>query len=128
MLIADRIKLIRKKCNLTQAQFAKKLNLTRANIASIEVGRINVTNRVRYDICDTFNINEDWLKSGIGSMFVEKDRNEVIIEWSAKLVKSTGNSFPKRLATMLAQLDENEWAVLEKMAKTLFEDKKNGQD
>lgn len=128
MLIHERVKQVRKEYNLTQEQFAQKLNITRANIGSIEVGRISVTDRVIYDICDTFNIDEDWLRSGIGSMFREKDRNEIIVEWSAKLVKTTGNDFAKRLATMLAQLDENEWAVLEKMARNLIEDRKNNQD
>lgn len=74
MEIYERIKLLRKDVlHLTQEGFASKIKISRANLGSIEVGRISVTDRVISDICFAFNINEQWLKNGIGKIHKESD-------------------------------------------------------
>ncbi len=69
MNINERIKSLRKSIGLTQEEFSSKIKISRANLGSIEVGRINVTNRVIFDISNTFNINEEWLRTGNGEMY-----------------------------------------------------------
>lgn len=72
--INERIRLLRKEyLNLTQEQFASEIKISRSNLGSIEVGRINVTDRVIEDICSQFSVNEDWLRYGKGEMFVQPD-------------------------------------------------------
>jgi len=69
MQINKRIQYFRKKIKkLTQAEFSKQIHMSRSNLASIEVGSINVTDRVIANICDTFAINEHWLRSGEGEI------------------------------------------------------------
>jgi len=68
--IHERIKYLRKKeLKITQDIFAKSINVSCSNIGSIEIGRINVTDRIIHDICSTYNVNEEWLKNGIGEIF-----------------------------------------------------------
>lgn len=67
----DRIKQLRKERNLTQEEFAKQINISRSNLGNIEIGRISVTDRVVDDICSTFNISRDWLRTGSGEPLVE---------------------------------------------------------
>ncbi len=124
----ERFKAVRKYFQKTQKDFGALFGVSRDVVASIENGRVIPDYPYIQLLCVKLDIDEDWLLHGNGSMFIEKSRDEVIVEWSAKLVKSTGNDFAKRLATMLAQLDENEWALLEKMARNLLEDRKNNQD
>ncbi len=70
MMIYERIKYLRKnELNITQDNFAKSINVSRSNIGNIEVGRINITDRVIQDICSTYNVNEEWLKNGSGEIF-----------------------------------------------------------
>ena len=45
MNISGRIKFLRKSRELTQAAFAEKIKISRSNIANIEVGRINISDR-----------------------------------------------------------------------------------
>lgn len=74
MEIYERIKLLRKDVlHLTQEGFASKIKISRANLGSIEVGRISVTDRVISDICSAFNLNEKWLKNGVGKIYKESD-------------------------------------------------------
>lgn len=72
MKIQERIKFLRNKhLRLTQEEFAKKINISRANLGSIEVCRINVTERVISDICFKFGVNEKWLRDGMGETFIK---------------------------------------------------------
>ena len=66
----ERIKLLRKDIlDMTQEEFSSKIKISRANIGSIETGRISVTDRVIFDICHAFNVRGEWLRSGEGEMF-----------------------------------------------------------
>ena len=74
MQMNERIKILRKKyLDITQEEFAARIKISRSNLGSIEVGRINVTDRVVEDICTEFNVNEEWLRTGQGKMFVQPD-------------------------------------------------------
>lgn len=66
-----RIKEVREAKGLSQADFAKMLNLKRNSISLIEVGKRNPSDRTIVDICNTFNVSEEWLRTGEGEMFVE---------------------------------------------------------
>lgn len=66
--IGDRLKQIRKKAGLTQKDFGEKIALKPTAIGQMETGDRNVTERTIILICSTFNINEDWLRTGEGDM------------------------------------------------------------
>ena len=69
MTVYERIRYYRKDVlNLTQEEFSKRINVSRANIASIERGRITVTDRVISDICNAFSVSEGWLRNGTGEI------------------------------------------------------------
>ena len=59
----NRLKAVRSTLNLTQAEFAKTIGLTRATIASYEGGYLDVSERTINDICRVHNINEKWYKN-----------------------------------------------------------------
>lgn len=65
----NRIKEIRKKLNLTQEAFSSKIDLSRNFIAQVESGAKFPSDRTIKDICRVFNVNEEWLRTGIGEMF-----------------------------------------------------------
>ena len=74
MTIGERIRYFRKDVlKMTQEEFAKKINVSRANIASIEKERISVTDRVVSDICNAFSLSETWLRTGEGEMYQETE-------------------------------------------------------
>lgn len=69
--IKDRIKKIRKEKKMTQEDFSKKLGLARNSIANYEIGRREPTNAIIVSICREFDVNEDWLRTGEGEMFLQ---------------------------------------------------------
>lgn len=120
MNIGERIRLLRKnELKMTQDDFASKIDISRSNIGNIEIGRIAVTERIIASICREFSVNEEWLRTGNGEMFVPLTRNQLITDFTADLIMED-NTFKKRLVEALAKLDENEWEVLEKLAESLI--------
>lgn len=66
----DRIKKVRKELDLTQQEFADRLCVKRGAIANYEIGRNEPTCAIISLICREFNVSEEWLRYGIGEMFL----------------------------------------------------------
>lgn len=73
----DRIRKIRKLLNLTQQEFAKNIGSTQNVLANYEIGRRNPSNSVINNICKTFNVNEEWLRTGMGEIFKPTSQSEL---------------------------------------------------
>lgn len=67
----SRIKEVREAKGLSQADFAEMLNLKRNSISLIEVGKRNPSDRTILDICNTFSVSEEWIRTGKGEMFIK---------------------------------------------------------
>lgn len=120
MIVNDRIKYLRKEVlHITQDEFASKLQISRSNLGSIEIGRVNVTERVISDICKNFSVNEEWLRTGDGKIKVELSKEEYIADFISRILKSKDDSFKKRYISMLSRLDENGWEALERIATAM---------
>ena len=64
----ERIKKVRKALDLTQQEFGERIGMKRNSIALIENGR-NTSDQTVFAICREFNVNEEWLRTGVGEMF-----------------------------------------------------------
>ena len=74
MTVGERIRHFRKQVlKMTQENFASKINVSRSNLGNIEISRISATDRVISDICNSFSISEEWLRTGEGEMHRETE-------------------------------------------------------
>ena len=120
-----RLKAIRKSVLLSQEEFGKKLGITGAAISKIESGNRNVTEQITLAIIREFDVNEQWLRTGEGEMFLIKTRDEEIASFIGTLLKKDDDTFKKRLISALSKLEEPDWEVLEKMCNFMLESKKD---
>lgn len=72
----DRIRKIRKEEKLTQKEFAERLGIKQNTVASYEMGRIGISDVVINSICREFDVNEEWLRNGIGEMYLNTDTDD----------------------------------------------------
>lgn len=121
----EQLKKLRKTLDLTQQEFADKLKVPRNTIGGYEVGKSNPSDAAVNNICNIFNVNEEWLRTGNGEMFIELTRDEQIEHFVGDALKSEDDSFKKKFISMLAALDESDWEVLQKMVELLQENKKD---
>ena len=120
--IGERIEILRKDLSMSRRVFGEKLGVSESVIVNIEYDRLKRPDQKEslYKlICKEFNVNEEWLRTGNGEMFVPLTRNQLITDFTSSLIKED-ETFKKRLVEALAKLDESEWEVLEKLAESLI--------
>lgn len=81
----ERLKELRKFLHLNQAEFARQTNISQSMVAAFETGIRKVKDIHISQICTAFNVNESWLRTGEGEMFVKSDSSLV-----AQLAKEYG--------------------------------------
>lgn len=123
MTISERIARLIDVSGMTKTDFASKLNVTQAYISKITNKGSVPSDRLIEDICEKFNVNENWLRTGEGEMFIELSRDEQIAEFVGRTLSTESESFKKRFIAMLAKLDESDWQTLEKIALELTQKK-----
>lgn len=110
----DRVKKIRKELDLTQQEFADKIGVKRNTIAMYEMGKTTPSETVILSICREFGINEEWLRTGSGDMFVKRTRNQIITDFAGDLINEP-DTFRTRLIEGLAKLDPEDWEDIERI-------------
>lgn len=104
----SRIKEVRKKLGLSQAEFGSKLGLTQQSIALLEQGKTPVSDKHIKPICSIFSVNENWLRSGIGDMFVRDDINSRFNEIYNTLNEANRELIDNILDMMIIQQDNED--------------------
>ena len=122
-----RLKKLRNELEMTQQEFADVLGTARGNISAYEVGKNAPSDAVISLICKTDfpkgRVNETWLRTGEGEMFIEASRDEQIAAFVGGILKDEEDTFQIKFISMLAALDESDWEVLQKMVELLQEKK-----
>lgn len=116
MKINDRIKAIRKdsKINLSQEEFGKRIGITKASVSRIESGENNPSEQTLILICREFNVNEEWLRTGEGEMFVKLNRGALAARIVGNALTSD-DEFVKNTFIALGELSPDEWKLIKKI-------------
>lgn len=116
-----RIKEVRKAAKLTQTAFGEKIGLTQNYIALIEGGQREPGDRTIRDICREFGVNEMWLRTGNGEMYLPQDREAEMTGLVKSLMNDSPESFRSALVTTLLRFDPDgpEWEVLERIYQSI---------
>lgn len=121
----NRIKDIRKKHNLSQDAFGKRLGITGASVSRLESGDREPSDQTVLSICREFSVNELWLRRGEGDMDVKRNRYEELSSFFGDLMKSEPDVRHRLIgAIMNADLEELRmverfaWRWVEEMKKT----------
>ncbi len=124
-----RIKHLRKEVlDMTQDDFSSKLGLSRNFIAQLETGAKVPSERTIKDICREYNVNENWLRTGEGEIFIELSRKDKIILWAAEALSGESEEYRNRFVDALDALSVDDWEVLANMAETMANRNKKKKD
>lgn len=103
--LRTRIRQVRKNFELSQSAFGARIGVSRDMINNLENGRAQISELVILAICNEYGVDKHWMHTGAGEMLTAKP--------------SSDTSFRARALSMLANLDDDDWALLEKLAKKL---------
>lgn len=123
----ERLKKLRKVLDLTQKDFGERIGVKGNTVAQYEMGRNQPIDSVINLICtvnwDGERVNEEWLRTGKGEMFLPRTRNQAITDFAADLITEP-ESFKTKLIEGLAKLDESDWEDIERIIKKMVANKK----
>jgi len=117
----ERIKALRKALKLTQAKFAEQLGVKPNTISQYESGRNEPIDAVVSLICREFNVSETWLRTGEGEMYVQRSREDELVEFMNQLLRSESGDIRRRFVSAISRLSTKELKILEKAALSLIQ-------
>ena len=120
----DRIKAVRKTLHLTQQKMADSLGLKRNTVGAYEIGATAPSDRTIGDICRIYNVNEVWLRTGEGEMFMARDREEEITAYMGRITGGKGTDVENAIIAVMARTSVEEWELIAKKALELVEEMK----
>jgi transcriptional regulator with XRE-family HTH domain len=95
----ERFKIVRDSLRLSQKEFADRIGFAQTSYSQIENGVRNVTERIIKLVCQEFNVNEEWLRTGTGEIF------------------KTEGEFIELIASSLDVLDETDKKIISEYIK-----------
>lgn len=116
----DRIKDLRKMLKLTQEEFGARIGLKKNSLSQIESKKNSLSPQNVLAVCREYGVNEKWLVSGEGEMFAPVDRKTKLLAWADKVLADSPDSFRWKFVSLLTELPDEWWEVLEEKALEIF--------
>lgn len=117
--IGERIAQIIEAKKLKRVQFADELCIDQSYVTQLTTGRRNPSNRLLMSICEKYNVNETWLRTGEGEMFRPMDRREEMARFWEEVSGAPLDDIRVRLVDVLSRLTREDWAFIERRAREL---------
>ncbi len=116
----ERIKTIRKSLGKNQTEFGIPLGLRQSTITAYETGLRQPSNAVIASICREYNINETWLRTGEGEMYVVHTVEDALGDLFDAVTADEPDAFRKRVFLGLANLSPEDWETVERILNTMM--------
>lgn len=113
--------------SMTKTSFAKALNLSQPFVSNICAGASQPSERTILDICSKFNVNEQWLRSGEGDMFLKLSRNDEIAAYVARVMKDESAYYQQKMLLFFSRLSPEMLKKLEEVAEDILSEPKKEQ-
>lgn len=119
--IGERVRYLRKQKHFTLEELGSKLGVSGAALSLIESGKSNPSAQTVKSICREFNINEEWLRFGVGEAHAPISREQELAALFKTVMRDRPESFRSRLVTALLRFepDTPEWELLERIYESV---------
>ena len=116
--LSKRLVKIRETLKISQDELGTKIGISRFSVSNYESGKRNITERVIKDICREFDVNEEWLRTGEGEMFVELPEGTELGKYIADVIGGE-DDFIKNIIISYMKLDEKNKTIIRDFVKSL---------
>ena len=121
----ERVKEIRKTLGLTLEKFGERIGVTRGSMSNIENGNRNLTEQMTKSICREFSVDNMWLTTGEGEMFIDTDDD--FIERIDRIMAGE-NEARKNLFKFMLELSDEDIVALDRLMKKAIEFTQNNKE
>lgn len=109
-----RLREIRKALGLSQEQLGQALGVSNTAISKLENGDNNITEQNIKALCREFDVNEEWLRTGQGEMFVELSPDEEFDKLCLE-IQLSDDELIKKIMRAYWQLDKEDRLVVQRL-------------
>ncbi len=109
----NRIKELRKTLGLNQTDFGTRVGVKQTTVAGYESGARVPIDAVIASICREFNVNEHWLRTGEGEMFIPVSQDEEFIQMMTDIEVSNDDRIKKLISAYWKLPDEKKAVIWE---------------
>lgn len=124
--VNDRFRVVFKESGLSQKDFADRIKRSRGEVANIIYDKTEAKDKIIESVCESFNIQEDWLRYGLEPMRAERSKEEEIAELVGAALAGS-NDFKKSVIRMICSRTDDELKVLESALLAVYEGIKKDQ-
>ena len=111
---------------LSRNDFGERLGLSGDSINNLERGRVVIKDFIIKLISQEFNVDENWLRTGEGSMFtLELDENTILVEQILNDVESPFKSLIFDIMKVYNSLDQTSKIVINNFIEQLKNEQNN---
>lgn len=114
----ERIQMIISVRGIKKVEFARRLNLSQPFVSELCSGKTRPSERTILDICREFDVNETWLRTGEGEMFIQLGKDEEFDRLCTE-IQMSDDTFIKEIMRKYWNLDENGKAIIRQMLSGL---------
>ncbi len=121
MNINERLESIRKSEKLSRSKFGLKVGKTEDAIYNLERNRASISKEFIELVCNTFNINKEWLVNGTGQMY---NISQDTLDMSNVFDKIINSEELYKLVHDITELSEEKVKVLSDLVEILYDSEK----
>jgi transcriptional regulator with XRE-family HTH domain len=121
--IGSRINSLIVSLGIKKVRFAEQIKVDQSYVTQLIKGRNYPSDRVIDNICRAFDVNEQWLRTGDGPMFVPIDKDKEFDRICME-IQLSDDEFIKDIMRKYWGLDENGKAIIRQMLAGLTDKKK----
>ena len=105
---------------LTQAEFGEKIGVKGNTVTGYETGIRSPSDAIIVSICREFGVNEEWLRTGNGEMFLPKSRGQEIGEIVKAAAQHDPETAAKFFSSLLEEMSDAEIVLMYEIFKRHF--------
>ena len=115
-----RIKELRKTLGLNQTEFGAKIGVGQGTVTAYETANRTPSNAVVMAICKEFGVSEQWLRDGVGEMFIPISVEDSLARIFDSVSHDPDDAFRRKVFLGLAKLSPDDWELIEQIIKKMM--------
>lgn len=124
MTINERIKYVRetaKDKKMSQEKFGDMIGISGAAVWKLETGANQPSEQTIRMICQAYNVNKSWLRTGEGDPYIALDREAELMQLMGELARSMSDKRKQEFIRILLKVPEDHWNVIFDLIDELYE-------